>query len=61
MNNFEEDTRALQQLEDEERALENRPHNGYQDAARVARLRSEIEAIEERILRDKQRAEQGQG
>jgi hypothetical protein len=52
---------ALQKLEEEKAAIQSRPHDGYADAARVIRLESEIEAIEERIAQEKQRVEHGQG
>ena len=51
----------LQALEREKEALENRPHDGFADAARVVRLESEIEALDERMEREKQHAERGQG
>jgi hypothetical protein len=51
----------LQALEKEKEAIENRPHDGFADAARVVRLESEIEALDERIEREKQRAERGEG
>jgi len=56
-----DDEHTLQQLQQEKTALESRPHNGYADAARAAELNSEIEAIEDRIARKKQRAEHGEG
>jgi uncharacterized protein involved in exopolysaccharide biosynthesis len=52
---------TLQKLEEEKAAIQSRPHDGYADAARVIRLESEIEAIEERIAQEKQRVEYGQG
>ena len=61
MSDLENDVHKLQQLEDEKRDLENRVHNGYKDATRVARLRSEIGAVEERITHEKQRPDQSQG
>jgi hypothetical protein len=51
----------LQALEREKEAIESRPHDGFADAARVVRLESEIEALDERIGREKQRAERGEG
>ena len=41
----------LQDLENEESALESRPHDGFADATRVARPKSEIEALDEQIQR----------
>jgi len=55
------DERTLERLEQEKESLESHPHDGYADAARVARLESEIEMVEERISREKQRAEHGEG
>jgi hypothetical protein len=55
------DEHTLQQLEQEKTALESRPTSGYADASRVARLNSEIEAVEDRTARKKQRAEHGEG
>ena len=51
----------LQALEREKEVLESRPHDGFEDAARVVQLESEIEALDERIEREKQHAERGQG
>ena len=51
----------LQDLEREKEALESRPHNGFADATRVVRLESEIEALDEDIEQEKQRASHGQG
>jgi hypothetical protein len=56
-----DDEQTIQNLEQEEAAIQSRPHNGYSDAARFTRLESEIQAVEERISREKQRAEQGEG
>lgn len=56
-----DDEFTLQKLEEEKAAIEGRPHNGYGDATRVIQLESEIEAIEEGIAQEKQRAEHGQG
>jgi len=50
-----------QTLETEKAALQNRPHSGFADAARVLRLESEIEALDEQIEREKQRAQSGEG
>jgi hypothetical protein len=51
----------LQALEREKEAVESRPHDGFADAARVVRLESEIEALDERIEREKQRPTRGEG
>ena len=56
-----DDEQTLQTLENEKTAFETRPHKGYADAARVATLNSEIEAIEDRIARERQRAMHGEG
>jgi len=56
-----DDERAIQRLEQEKAAFESRPHSGYADASHVRGLDSEIEAIRNRIAREKQRAEHGQG
>ena len=51
----------LQALERKKEALETRPHDGFADATRVVRLESEIEALDERIEREEQHAERGEG
>lgn len=51
----------LRALEREKEALENRPHSGFADAARVAKLASEIEALGESVARERQSAVQGEG
>ena len=56
-----DDEFKLQRLEEEKAAIESRPHNGYADATCVIQLESEIEADEQGIEREKQRAEHGQG
>jgi hypothetical protein len=56
-----DDEHELQRLEEEKTAVQGRPHDGYADAARFIELESEIEAVEERITRGKQRAEHGEG
>jgi predicted nucleic acid-binding Zn-ribbon protein len=56
-----DDEQTLQKLEEEKAAIQSRLHDGYTDAARSAQLESEIEAVEERIAREKQRAEYGEG
>jgi hypothetical protein len=56
-----DDEQELQKLEAEKAAVQNRPHNGYADAGRFVQLEFEIEAVEGRILRGKQRAEHGEG
>jgi hypothetical protein len=53
---FDEEHR-LDSLEREESSIETGPHNGFADASRVTKLRSEIEALEEQIEREKQREE----
>jgi hypothetical protein len=59
--NLADEESELQALEREKKAIESRPHDGFADAARVVRLESEIEALDERIEREKQRAERGEG
>jgi uncharacterized protein involved in exopolysaccharide biosynthesis len=56
-----DDEQTLQRLEEEKAAIQSRQHNGYADASRLVRLESEIEAVEERIARERQRAEHGEG
>ena len=56
-----DDEHTVQKLEEEMAAIQSRPHNGDTDAADYVRLESEIEAVEERIAREKQRAEIGEG
>ena len=56
-----DEERRLQDLEREKAAIESRPHDGFADATRVVRLESEIAALDDRIRREKQRAERGEG
>lgn len=56
-----DDEQTLHNLEEEKTAIQNRPHNGYADATRFAGVESEIEDVEERIARERQRAEHGEG
>jgi uncharacterized protein involved in exopolysaccharide biosynthesis len=56
-----DDEQTLQHLEEEKAAIQTRPHNGYTDASRFVQLESEIEGVEERITREEQRAEHGEG
>lgn len=56
-----DDESRLEDLEREKEEFESRPHSGFADAVRVVRLESEIDALEENLTREKQRAEQGQG
>lgn len=58
---LQDDEGRLRDLENEEATLENRPHDGFADASRVARLESEIETLDEQIQREKQRAVHGEG
>jgi len=44
----------LKNLERDENSIEASPHNGFADATRVTKLRSEIETLEEDIERKKQ-------
>jgi hypothetical protein len=56
-----DDEHTLQNLEEEKATIESRPHNGYTDAAHVVQLESEIDAVEDCMAREKQRAEHGEG
>ena len=51
-----DDEERLRDLENEEATIANRPHDGFADASRMVRLESEIEALDEQIQREKQRA-----
>jgi len=51
------DEHRLENLESEESSIEAGPHDGFADANRVTKLKSEIEALEESIEREKQREE----
>ena len=44
----------LDNLEREENSIEVSPHSGFADATRATKLKSEIEALEEHIEREKQ-------
>jgi hypothetical protein len=59
--NLADEESKLQALEREKEAIQSGPHDGFADATRVVRLESEIEALDERIEREKQRAERGEG
>lgn len=48
-----DEERRLENLEREENSIEASPHDGFADAARVTKLESEIEALEEDIEREK--------
>jgi hypothetical protein len=52
-----DDEHSLDNLEREEDSIEAGPHNGFADATRVTKLRSEIEALKEHIDEEKQREE----
>ena len=56
-----DEEKKLEELEREEAVLESGPHDGFADASRVVRLESEVEALDQRIEREKQRAIRGQG
>ena len=46
----------LAELERQKHTIENEDHRGFGDAIRLIQLRSEMEALEENIRHDKQRA-----
>ena len=56
-----DEERRLQDLKSERDFIQARPHDRFADATRVSRLDSEIQAFEDHIAREKQRAELGQG
>lgn len=56
-----DDEQTLQRFEQELAAIQSNPHNGYADASRFARLESDIQAVQRRIARERQRAEPGEG
>ena len=49
-----DEEQRLHDVEREKDSIEAGPHNGFADAVRVTRLNSEIEALEERVEREKQ-------
>jgi len=60
-NRSNEDQQEIDRLEAEERALEQRPHDGFADAVRSERIRERIEDLEKDISRAAQKAIPGQG
>lgn len=56
-----DEERKLQKLEEEKDAVESEPHSGFKDATRFVQLDSEIEAVEDRITKEKQLPEKGEG
>jgi hypothetical protein len=51
-----DEERRLQDLKSERDFIQARPHDRFADATRVSRLDSEIQAFEDHIAREKQRA-----
>jgi cell division protein FtsL len=51
----------LIELERQKRTIETADHRGFGDAIRLIQLRGEIEALEENIRHDKQRAKDKRG
>jgi hypothetical protein len=50
-----DDEQELEQLEDLARGIESANHQGFGDAIRRTRLESEIEALNVRTIRDRER------
>ena len=51
----------LAELERQKRTIETDDHRGFGDSIRLIRLRGEMEALEENIRHDKQRAKDKRG
>ena len=51
----------LAELERQESMIETGEHRGFGDAIRLIQLKSEMEALEENIMHDKQRAKDNSG
>jgi hypothetical protein len=51
----------LAELERQESMIEAEEHRGFGDAIRLIQLKSEMEALEENIMHDKQRAKDNRG
>ena len=51
----------LAELEHQENIIETEEHRGFGDAIRLIQLKSEMEALEENIMHDKQRAKDNRG
>ena len=49
----------LERLEEEERALEASPHQGFTDAIKVNRLRDQIEDLDTQLLHERERRAAG--
>jgi predicted nucleic acid-binding Zn-ribbon protein len=56
-----EDEQEIQRLEQEKANIENQSHNGFADASRFRQLDYEIQAAEERLARERQHPEEGEG
>ena len=51
----------LAELERQKSIIETEDHRGFGDAIRLIQLKSEMEALEENIMHDKQRAKDNRG
>ena len=51
----------LAELERQKSILETEEHRGFGDAIRLIQLKGEMEALEENIMHDKQRAKDNRG
>jgi hypothetical protein len=51
----------LAKLERQENIIETEGHRGFGDAIRLIQLKGEMEGLEEKIMRDKQRAKDNRG
>ena len=53
--------RKLADFERQKSMIETEEHRGFGDAIRLIQLKSEMEALEENIMHDKQRAKNNRG
>jgi hypothetical protein len=58
---FSGEENKLADLERQESTIETEDHRGFGDAIRLIHLRGEMEALEESIMHDKQRAKDHRG
>ncbi|MFC6644656.1 hypothetical protein ACFQBQ_03430 [Granulicella cerasi] len=49
------DEERLRELEREQEAIENGPHDGYQDVSRLSRTRSDADDLDLQLRREKER------
>jgi hypothetical protein len=56
-----EEENKLAELERQKNTIETEDHRGFGDAIRLIQLKGEMEALEENIMHDKQRAKDNRG